>query len=88
MNQIEIIPTKVLEEIKTNISYIRDQLENSSSASQKWLKSAEVRKLLQISPGTLQTLRVKRLIPYTKIGDTFYYPLDGIHQILEDNLVK
>ena len=36
--------------------------------TKKWMKSHEVRKLLKISPGTLQTLKSPGLIPYTKVG--------------------
>jgi hypothetical protein len=34
----------------------------------KWLKSSEVKKMLGISPGTLQNLRINGMLPFTKIG--------------------
>jgi hypothetical protein len=37
-------------------------------ASKKWLKSNEVRKLLKISPGTLQNLRINGTLSFTRIG--------------------
>ena len=49
----------------------------------KWMKSHEVRRLLKISPGTLQTLKMSGIIPYTKIGGLHYYDHDDIQQILE-----
>jgi hypothetical protein len=36
-------------------------------APKKWLRSSEVRKMLNISPGTLQTLRSRCILPYTRI---------------------
>ena len=49
----------------------------------KWMKSHEVRRLLKISPGTLQTLKASGIIPYTKIGGVHFYDHDDIQQILE-----
>jgi hypothetical protein len=38
-----------------------------------WLRSKEVRKILNISPGTLQTLRINRIISYSRLGKIPYY---------------
>ena len=48
----------------------------------QWLKSSEVRKLLKISPGTLQNLRIKGTIKYNRIGGTIYYKYDDILKML------
>lgn len=48
----------------------------------KWLKSAEVKKLLDISYGTLHTLRAKGVLPYTEIGGVLYYDYDDINRLL------
>jgi len=55
---------------------------NSLQSTKRWLKSHEVRKMLKISPGTLQAFRDKGEIPYTKIGGVFYYDATVIDQIL------
>jgi hypothetical protein len=49
------------------------------------LKSYQVQKLLGISAGTLQTLRVNGTIPYSKVGGVIFYDKQDIMQILEDN---
>lgn len=49
----------------------------------KWMKSHEVRRLLKISPGTLQTLKSSGVIPYTKIGGVHFYDHDDIQRMLE-----
>ena len=48
----------------------------------QWLKSAEVRKLLKISPGTLQNLRIKGTLQYNRIGGIIYYKYDDILKML------
>jgi hypothetical protein len=49
----------------------------------KWLKSHEVRKLLKISPGTLQHLKATGVISYSKVGGVHYYDYDKIQQLLK-----
>ncbi|MGF1924359.1 MAG: helix-turn-helix domain-containing protein [Bacteroidia bacterium] len=48
-----------------------------------WLKSYEVRKLLDISPGTLQNLRKNGTIKFNKIGGLMYYKFDDIEALIE-----
>ena len=54
----------------------------------RYLRSAEVRKLLGISPGTLQNLRINGTIPFSKVGGVLYYPYEGIMKVLQENLVN
>ena len=53
-----------------------------------WLKSAEVRKLLNLSPSTLQKLRIKGILRYTRVGTILYYKYEDIVKIMENNTVK
>ncbi|SIO53492.1 helix-turn-helix domain-containing protein [Chitinophaga niabensis] len=53
--------------------------------NKKWLKSYEVRKLLNISYGTLQTLRSNGTLPFSKIGGTIYYDIDDINRLIADH---
>ena len=57
--------------------------EISGRPTKQWLKSQEVQKLLGISPGTLQTLRNNRTIPFTKIGGIVYYSCDEIYKMMD-----
>lgn len=57
----------------------------SSHANKEWLKSSEVRNLLSISPGTLQTLRVNGTLPFQKVGGTIYYKWKDIENIMNKN---
>jgi hypothetical protein len=51
----------------------------------EWLKSYEVRKILGISPGTLQNLRINGTLPFSRIGGLLYYRESDIRQLLEKN---
>ncbi len=73
---------ELLDEIRVLIS------EQKNPVIKKWMKSVEVRKLLNISPGTLQTLRINGTLPYTKIGGTNYYNASDIDVLLSQNLKK
>jgi hypothetical protein len=80
----QIITTDDLREFKLELlDEIGKLFENKREAGEKrWLKSSEVRKLLNVSPGTLQTLRVNGTLPYTKVGGTHYYNLNDIEKLL------
>ena len=56
--------------------------------TKKWMKSHEVRKMLKISLGTLQTLKSSGVIPYTKIGGVHFYDYGDIKGILEKGKIK
>lgn len=56
---------------------------NLKAETPQWLKSSEVRKLLKISPGTLQTLRINGTLQYNRIGGILYYKYDDIKKLLE-----
>jgi hypothetical protein len=51
----------------------------------KWLKSPQVRKMLGISPGTLQNLRINGTLPYTKVGGVIYYAYEDLIRVMEEN---
>jgi len=59
--------------------------ELSGQPGRKWLKSFEVKKLLGISPGTLQNLRINGTLPFTKIGGVILYDYEDIQRMLLDN---
>jgi len=83
----EIITTDDLRDFKTELlNEFRKMLkEHLGQPSKKWLKSYEVKKLLGISPGTLQNMRVNGTIPFTKMGGILFYDSEDIRKVLEDN---
>ncbi len=56
------------------------------SKPKQWLKSSEVRKILKISPGTLQNLRINGTLRFTKIGGLIYYSNEDIEYLLESGI--
>lgn len=86
---IEVITREDLNEFRTLLlSDLKELLKVNSQQTKQWLKSGEVRKLLNISPGTLQTLRINKTLSYTKIGGIIYYAQKDIDKILDDNKVS
>ena len=68
---------ELLEEIKKILT------QRPITPTRKWLKSHEVRRLLTLSPGTLQNLRINGTLPFTKIGGVIFYDHDDIQKMLE-----
>ena len=84
---VEIITKQDLEVFKQElISALQDLLQVHPTEQKKWLKTNEVRKILKLSPGTLQNLRINGTLPYTKIGGVYFYPHDEIMKLLRENL--
>jgi len=83
----EIITTDDLREFKVELFSELKKLfdERHGQSAKKWLKSYEVRKMLGISPGTLQNMRINGTIPFTKMGGILFYDSEDIRKILEDN---
>lgn len=86
----QIITTGDLEEFKIELLDEIGKLlkQVNGEPSKKWLKSQEVRKLLGISPGTLQNLRVNGTLPYTKVGGVIFYEFSDIRKMLEGNRIQ
>jgi hypothetical protein len=85
---IEVITREDLNEFRTLLLSDLSSMFNSKPQQQKqWLKSNEVRKLLNISPGTLQNLRVNGTLTYTKIGGILYYSSNDLEKVIETNKV-
>lgn len=57
--------------------------EQSRAKHKRYVKSGEVRKLLNISWGTLQNIRISGNLPYTKIGGTVFYDWEDVQRLME-----
>ncbi|MBZ4036760.1 helix-turn-helix domain-containing protein [Flavobacterium sp. 17A] len=78
-DDLEILKKELLEEIRKYQQYNRKH----GQEPRVWLKSYEVRKLLNISPGTLQNLRVNGTLPYNKIGGLMFYHYEDIQKLMD-----
>lgn len=50
-----------------------------------WLKSRAVRKMLDISPGTLQNLRITGKVRFKKVLGSYYYSKEDLLQLFNEN---
>lgn len=57
-------------------------VQGHATPQKKWIKSAELRKILPVSAGTLQNLRVNGTLPYTKIGGVIFYDYDDVEKLI------
>jgi hypothetical protein len=82
--EIELITKEDLRQLRMQLlEDIKQHFAGQTSQKTQWLKSAQVREMLSISPGTLQTLRVNGTLKHTKIGGSFYYLQSNIDALLK-----
>lgn len=84
-----IITTDDLREFKIELLDDIKQLltQQTKGTLKKYLKSSEVMDMLQISPGTLQNLRINGTLPYSKIGGSIFYDWEEIQKVMVANRV-
>jgi hypothetical protein len=86
---VQVITLEDLNEFRSLLlNDLKVIIQSKPQQSKKWLKSKEVRTLLNISPGTLQNLRINGTLSYTKVGGIMYYDNADIEKILHDNKVN
>ena len=79
-SDLEEFRIKLLEEFKHLLARTEKKDEK------KWLRSGEVKKLLNISTGTLQNLCINDILHPTKIGGINYYNVEEIERILQNQV--
>ena len=84
-----IITTDDLREFKMELlDDIKKLLTKQATGTlKKYLKSSEVMDMLQISPGTLQNLRINGTLPYSKMGGILFYDSDEIQKVILANRI-
>jgi hypothetical protein len=82
---VELVTREDLTRLEDLLKEIKQIIQPGQSQPKKWLKSSEVRKMLNISPGTLQNLRINGTLRFTKMGSIMYYKLEDINKVLEEN---
>ncbi len=80
-----IITTDDLYQFKHELLHEIREMLGTKQNQKEWLRSSEIRKMLKISPGTLQNMRVNGTLPYTKIGGVIYYNHEDVMKVLNDN---
>ena len=59
----------------------------NNPSQREWLRSSDVRKMLGISHGTLQNLRIKGVLPFQKLGGIMFYRYEDIARLLNGDKV-
>ncbi|AEA44980.1 helix-turn-helix domain-containing protein [Fluviicola taffensis] len=75
---------ELLEELREIISHPAEKETKKNEV--RWLKSHQVQRLLSISPGTLQNLRINGTIPFTKVGGVILYSQEDINNVMQQNM--
>lgn len=87
---MEIITKKDLDLLRINLTEDIEKIIDLKLSSTKemiefdWLKSRVIRKLMSISPATLQNLRITGKIRYKKIMGSYYYNKNDLRKLFED----
>lgn len=82
LSMLNDLKAEIIQELKQVT--IQGQIPNLK----KWIKSVEVKKMLNVSHGKLQTMRNSKTIAFTRIGGTIYYNIDDIQRMLENDSRK
>ncbi len=79
---MEILTKEDLQQFKQELfSELRSAL-SIQKPLKRWLKSSEVKVILDCSAGTLQNLRINGTLSPTKIGGTWYYDAEQVQNLL------
>ncbi len=81
---IKVLTKEDLQDFKKELlEDIKNLFHSKVSGQKQWLRSAEVRELLNISSGTLQNLRINGTLRYSKVGGTIYYDFQDIKRLMQ-----
>jgi hypothetical protein len=81
---VELITKDDLQQLRNDLlTEIRMLLSILPEKPKEWIKSAEVKKVLKISSGTLVSLRVSGRLKFSKIGGTYYYRYPDLIRMIE-----
>ena len=84
---VQIVTWEDLQNFRTqllnDISEILKQNKQSSNESIEFLKTSQVRKILNCSNGKIQSLRITGKLRSKKVGGTLYYKQEDVKRILE-----
>jgi hypothetical protein len=80
----EMLATKAdLLEFREEILDAIQKVSVKSETNKKWLKSSEVKKLLGISTGTLQSMRITGKLNHSKVGGIYFYDVEQIEKMIQ-----
>lgn len=81
-DDLEKFRVSLIEDIKKILqTYHSENTENNENT--EWLRSKMIRKILNISPGTLQNLRMSGKIRFRKVLGSYYYSKSDLLKLFD-----
>ena len=82
-DELDMLLTEKLEKYSQKII---DALQGANLSQRKWLKAAELKKLLPLSDYRIAEMRNRGLLDHQKIGGTYYYTVESIQKLLNEKV--
>ena len=82
--EIDFVTKEELQQVKKDIIDAMSGMLEGKTEQRQWLRSADVRKMLNISSGTLQNFRINGVLKFSKMGGTLFYAYDDVMKALND----
>ncbi len=78
---LELFRTQLMSDFK---ELLQNKLLGKEEPQFDWLRSKTIRKMMNISPATLQNLRIKGKVRYKKVMGSYYYNRNDIQNLFEN----
>jgi hypothetical protein len=85
MNPNDIATKSDVEDIIFAIEQLRELI-TSQKSDQKFLRSSDVKKLLNISDSSLQRLRINKTLPASKVNGTWFYKQEDVIKMVNGGI--
>ncbi len=86
---VQVVTWEDLQDLKiqlfNDIEEILNHNKQSGNEPLEFLKTSQVKKLLNCSKGKIQSLRITGKLKSKKVGGTLYYKQDDVKRILEQD---
>lgn len=82
--QIELLTKGDLDDLKDKIICEIKEFLKIKETSSDWLKSSEVKEIMNCSDGTLQKIRNSGKLPFKKINGTIYYKKGDVDNLFSN----
>lgn len=85
-----ILPQSMLEKIMGQVASMDQRLQEmqKESGMNKWVESEDARKQLGVSPRTWQSMRDRRVIPFSQFGRKIYVKQADLEAFMMSNYVE
>ena len=70
------------EKLEKYYQKIVDAIKGPDLSQRKWIKAADLKKLLPLSDYRIADMRARGLLEFEKIGGTYFYTIDSITKLL------